>query len=143
MAAVFEISKGKEIIMEPASSIEPALLADICQLIDSAHQQVAAVVNAELTMLYWQVGHRVHNEILQGQRAEYGKHLVILLPQQLTAEYGKGWGEKHLRHCIHLAEIFNDSQILYTLCRELSWSHLRLIMFVADSIKRDFYIELC
>ena len=31
----------------------------------------------------------------------------------------------------------------YTLCRELSWSHLRNLSYVEDSLKRDFYVELC
>nr|WP_257942894.1 MULTISPECIES: DUF1016 N-terminal domain-containing protein [Burkholderia] len=27
--------------------------------------------------------------------------------------------------------------------RELSWTHLRMLMYVDDPLKRDFYIELC
>jgi predicted nuclease of restriction endonuclease-like (RecB) superfamily len=56
--------------------------------------------------------------------------------------YGKGWGEKHLRHCLRLAETFPDDQIIYTLCRQLSWSHLRLLIYMDDALKREFYIEI-
>ncbi|MBL7791005.1 MAG: DUF1016 family protein [Saprospiraceae bacterium] len=44
---------------------------------------------------------------------------------------------------MQLAQVFSDEQIVYTLCRELSWLHLLLIMYMDDSLKRDFYIEMC
>jgi len=46
------------------------------------------------------------------------------LAQQLTDDFGKGWSEQQLRHCLRLAETFPDEQILSTVRRELSWSHL-------------------
>lgn len=50
----------------------PALLAELRQLIDGARQRAAAAVNAELTLLYWQVGQRIRQDILGEQRAELG-----------------------------------------------------------------------
>lgn len=119
------------------------LLGSIRHLIEESRQQVAVAVNATITGLYWQVGKKINDEILQNNRAEYGKQIVATLSQQLTKEYGKGWGEKQLRHCMRFAEVFPDEQIVYTLCRQLSWSHLRLIMFLDDPLKREFYIEMC
>lgn len=119
------------------------LFGSIRQLIEESRQQVAVAVNATITALYWQVGKKINQEILQNNRAEYGKQIVAALSQQLTKEYGKGWGEKQLRHCMRFAEVFPDEQIVYTLCRQLSWSHLRLIMFLNDPLKREFYIEMC
>lgn len=129
--------------MSTLPSTDNALIADIRQLIDSARQRAAVAVNAELTLLYWRIGQRINVEVLQRQRAEYGKQVVAMLSAQLTREYGKGWGEKQLHHCRRFAETFPDEEILYTLCRELSWSHLRQLVYVDDPIKRDFYIELC
>jgi predicted nuclease of restriction endonuclease-like (RecB) superfamily len=99
-------------------------------------------VNAELIMLYWQIGKRINAEVLQGQRAEYGKQIVATLAKQLTDEYGKGWGVRQLRDCLRVAEVFPDEKILHTLCAELSWSHLRLLAGVDDVLKREFYIEI-
>ncbi|ARF90896.1 uncharacterized protein BCN122_III0865 [Burkholderia cenocepacia] len=48
-----------------------------------------------------------------------------------------------MRHCIRAAEVFPDEPILSALRRELSWTHLKMLMYVEDSLKRDFYIELC
>jgi hypothetical protein len=124
-------------------SASTPLLADVRQLIDSARQRVASTVNAELTQLYWQIGSRVNAELLKGQRAEYGKQVVTELAQQLTTEFGKGWSERQLRYCLRIGEVFPDAQILHTLCSQLSWSHLRLIIQIDEPLKRDFYIEIC
>jgi predicted nuclease of restriction endonuclease-like (RecB) superfamily len=119
-----------------------SLLADVRQLIDAARQRAAAAVNAELTLLYWHIGRRIHTETLQGQRAEYGKQVIKTLSTALTREYGKGWSEQQLWFCLQAAERFSDESILYTVCRELSWSHVRLLLPIDDPLKRDFYIEI-
>jgi predicted nuclease of restriction endonuclease-like (RecB) superfamily len=125
---------------QPADS---ALIAEIRQLIDSARQRAAAAVNAELSLLYWQVGRRLAIEVLGGERASYGERVVAQLAEQLTAEYGRGWGERQLRNCLRFAETFPDETIVHTVCAKLSWSHLRLLAAVDDPFKRDFYTELC
>jgi hypothetical protein len=119
------------------------LLADVRLLINGARQRVASVVNAELTQLYWHIGRRISTELLQGERAEYGKHVVAELARQLTVDFGKGWSEQQLRHCMRLSEIFVDEQILSTVRRELSWSHLKTLIYIEAPLKRDFYLEIC
>jgi len=119
------------------------LIVEIRQLIEQSRQKVAKAVNSEISMLYWHIGKRINSDILNNKRAKYGKQIVATLSQQLTQEYGRGWGEKQLRHCIRFAETFPDEKIVYTLCRQLSWSHIRLIMFMEDAVKRNFYTEIC
>ncbi len=94
-------------------------------------------------MLYWHIGKRINDEILRNERAEYGKQIVSALAHQLTLEYGKGWGEKQLRQCIQFASVFPDEQIVYALRIQLSWTHLRMVIYMDDPLKRDFYIEIC
>lgn len=129
-----------------SNAIEPAIaaiLADVRQLIDQSKQRVSTSVNAELTLLYWQVGMRIRQDILREQRAKYGKGVVAGLSKELTLEYGKGWSERQLWYCIRFTENFTDPDILNTVCAELSWSHLRLLLALDDELKREFYIELC
>lgn len=104
---------------------------------------MAITVNATLSLLYWQIGKRINEEILQNQRAEYGKEIVSALSEQLTSDYGSGWSKRQLHHCIRFAEVFPDFEIVHTLCSQLSWSHIRLIIPMEVSLKRDFYIEMC
>ena len=120
-----------------------SLFASVKQLIEQSRQQVAVTVNAAMSMLYWQIGRLVNEEILKEKRAEYGKQVVATLSKQLQEEFGSGWGEKQLRHCLRFAEAFPNKEIVYTLCRQLSWSHIRLVMFIGDELKREFYIEMC
>lgn len=119
------------------------LFGEIKALIEDGRQQVAVTVNAAMTMLYWQIGHRVNEEILKRKRAEYGQQIVVSLAQQLTEEYGRGWSAKQLRHCIRFAEIFPEREIVSTLWRQFSWSHLKTIMYLEDPLKRAFYVEIC
>ncbi len=118
------------------------LFQEIGQLIDAAKQRAAVAINAEITLLYWQVGKRIQTEILQGQRAEYGKQVMLHLSQHLTQAYGKGWGERQLHYCVVLADAFPHQEILHTVCAKLSWSHLKLLIGIEDPLKRDFYIDL-
>jgi hypothetical protein len=121
--------------------IQP-LVGDIKTLIAESRQQVAVAVNSAMSMLYWSIGKRINDEVLQNQRAEYGKEIVVSVARQLEVEYGKGWGEKQLRQCMKLAETFPEKEIVYTLCIQLSWSHITELIYFDDDLKRMFYIEL-
>ncbi|MEI8084741.1 MAG: PDDEXK nuclease domain-containing protein [Paludibacter sp.] len=119
------------------------MFLEIKSLIEQSKQQVAITVNVIMSMLYWQIGQRINNEILKEQRAEYGKQIVLTLAKQLEVVYGSGWSEKHLRHCIRFAEVFPDNEIVSTVWRQLSWSHIKEIIYIDSVTKREFYIELC
>ena len=128
--------------MSEPSATNDALIGDIRQLIDAARQRASSAVNAELTLLYWQVGRRIGREVLGGERAEYGRQVISSLSRQLTVEYGTGWSEQQLRHCLRLVETFPDEEILYAVRRELSWTHIRTLIYIDDPLKRDFYLEM-
>lgn len=126
----------------PSAESAP-LLIDIRQLIDAARRRAAAAVNAELTLLYWQVGRRIRREVLNSAaRAGYGEQVVATLARQLTAEYGRGWSEKQLRHCLRVAETFPDEATVSALRSELSWTHIKTLIYIDDPLKRDFYAGL-
>jgi len=118
------------------------LFSEIKQLIEEAKQNVAVTVNATTTLLYWNIGERINKDILGNKRAEYGKEVVKNLSKNLTEEYGKGWSEKQLRHCLRIAETFPDIKIVSTLCRQLSWSHFKTTMYLKDELRREFYLEM-
>jgi hypothetical protein len=129
--------------MSKEAKIEVQLYSEVTQLIEQSKQNVAVAVNAEITLLYWNVGKRINNEVLNNERAEYGKKIVQSLSAQLTLQYGKGWSEKQLRQCMQFASVFQDEQIVYALRIQLTWTHIRTIIYMEDSLKRDFYIEMC
>ncbi len=118
------------------------LFETVNELITSAKQRIASTANHELTLLYWRVGKSIKEVVLQNERASYGKAVVADLAQRLTQQYGKGWSEQQLRHCLYSAEVFSEEQILSTVWRELSWSHMKTIMYLDDPLKREFYSEM-
>ena len=52
------------------------LLTDIRDLILSDRRQAAQAVNAGLTMLCWEIGRRILQDILEERRTSYGKDIV-------------------------------------------------------------------
>jgi hypothetical protein len=82
---------------------ENTLVQDILSLIEEARSTVAAKVNAALTMLYWRVGKRINEEILKGDRAEYGEKIVHALSAQLQQESGQGFTKRNPFNMIRFA----------------------------------------
>lgn len=119
------------------------LFSEIKQLIEKSKNNIAISVNTEMSLLYWNIGNRINKNILENKRAEYGKHIVATLAQQLHTEFGSGWSEKQLRHCLRFVEVFPDFQIVSTLSRQLSWSHIKELIPITEPLKREFYIEMC
>jgi predicted nuclease of restriction endonuclease-like (RecB) superfamily len=118
-------------------------LTDVRDLILSARQQVAQVVNAGLTMLHWNIGKRIQQDILQNKRAEYGAEIIGELGKKLESEFGRGFGVKNLRHMVRFAEAFPEIQIVSSLIRQLAWTHFLQIIYFKDPLQRDFYAEMC
>ncbi|MDD3926245.1 MAG: PDDEXK nuclease domain-containing protein [bacterium] len=112
-------------------------------MIEDTRAAVVVTVNVRLTMLYWQIGKRINDEILHGDRAEYGKEIIATLSQQLQNDYGRGFEEKNLRRMIQFFGAFPDMQIVATLSRQLSWSHFRELLPLDKPLQRDFYAEMC
>ena len=119
------------------------LIEELRQLISEARGRVASTINAELTMLYWNVGSRLRTEVLNNERAEYGEQIVASVSAQLTADYGNGFGKRNLFRMIKFAELFPESEIVTTLSAQLSWSHFVEILLVKNDLARDFYAEMC
>ncbi len=124
-------------------TLAPALLADIRGLIEESRAAVAVTVNAGLTLLYWRIGQRINDEVLHGERAAYGKEIVATLAQELTRAYGGGFTEKNLRRMMQFAEVFRDQQIVASLIRQLSWTHIIALLPLKQPLQREFYAEMC
>ncbi|MFU2080050.1 DUF1016 N-terminal domain-containing protein [Avibacterium endocarditidis] len=121
---------------------EHQLVGEISQLIQNSKQRVAVTVNAELTLLYWHIGQRINQHILQNERAEYGKEIIKNLSKSLTEQFGKGWSKRNLLQMIKFANVFNQIEIVQALSAQLSWSHFVLLSTLDDPLKRDFYATL-
>lgn len=124
-------------------SSENKIVSDIRVLIEQSRQQVAAAVNAGMTLMYWHIGERINREVLGGERAAYGKQIVATISQQLTAEYGGSqFSVKNLNRMRLFAERFSDLSIWTPLVSKLSWSHFLQVISIEDDLKRQFYLTM-
>lgn len=117
-------------------NLSPILLTDIRTLIEESRRRVAQNVNAELTQLYWQIGSRICEDILGQERADYGKQIIEKLSISLTSEFGRGFNRLSLYRMLRFSECFPNIAIVSTMWKQLSWSHLRIIITIDDTLKR-------
>ncbi|MES2677463.1 MAG: PDDEXK nuclease domain-containing protein [Pseudomonadota bacterium] len=118
-------------------------ISEIVLLIEQSKQRLATNVNSAITYLYWQIGKRINQEVLNNERAEYGKQILATLSRELTNRFGKGFEEANLRRMLQFAQIFNDEKILVSVIRELTWTHFIALIPIKDELQREFYIQMC
>ena len=129
--------------MSNLKSTKADLFVEIKSLIEETKSKVAVTVNSSLTLLYWHIGKRINDEVLKNKRAEYGEEIVYALSTQLIPKYGNSYSKRNLFHMIRFANIFNDIEIVSSLSRQLSWTHFRTLLYVDDTLKREFYLYMC
>lgn len=112
----------------------------IRQSIVSAQHKLSSAVNTAMVTAYWEIGEQVFKACGENDRAQYGKKLLQYLSEQLTAEFGQGFTVRNLRAMRQFYSMFPNR---HTLCADLSWSHYRLLMRIADEEARNFYTEEC
>lgn len=120
----------------------PEFFENIRRILRDARQKAYAAVNFIMVEAYWKIGRQIVEEEQSGQeRAGYGDFLIRELSRRLSDEFGRGFSVANLWNFRQFFLTFPDSEKLYTLCRELSWSHYRLIMRVDDAAAREYYIR--
>jgi predicted nuclease of restriction endonuclease-like (RecB) superfamily len=120
---------------------EQTLFNDLSQLIEQSKQFVVAQANSVMTMLFWNVGKRINEDILKNKRADYSKQIVSTLSTQLTTKYGKNFALRNLRRMMQFSEQFPNSEIVAPLAQQLSWSHFVELLPLKESNVRLFYAQ--
>lgn len=93
------------------------LVTDLASLIDKGRRTAVRHVNTALVATYWFIGRRIVEYEQKGkERAEYGEALLKHLSEDLTKQFGKGWGEPHLRAVRQFYLIYSYIENRYTLC---------------------------
>lgn len=130
------MTKNKDVL-----PVESALLNEINSLIEENRAQLVSRINSALTLLFWQIGRRINEFVLDYKRAEYGKQIVVTLSRQLEKAHGRNFEEKNLRRMLQFAETFPDREKVVTLSRHLSWSHFLVLLPIKTEEQRLFYAQ--
>jgi hypothetical protein len=109
-------------------SVVIELLAQVSVLVEDARRVAGRQVNATLALRNWHTGRLISTAILRDERAEYGRQIVASLSHQLTARFGRGYEVSNLRRMVQFAREFPDEQIVVSLIRELSWTHILALL---------------
>ena len=85
----------------------------IQNIIEKARTKVSTFLNTETTLLNWQIGNYINQQLIQENRADYGDKIIATLSQQLTLNYGKGYSYSALTRmckmvCRQNAQVFGN-----------------------------------
>jgi len=111
------------------SDSEKQFYADIANILQEGRNRTYTAVNFAMVETYWNIGKRIIEQEQKGkERANYGEQLLVNLSRHLGEAFGRGFSVANLWNFRQFYLTWPKNEILYTLCRELSWSHIRLIM---------------
>lgn len=128
------------------NTLRPEFFQSVADVLQAARSNAYRTVNFIMVEAYWSIGRMiVEEEQLGKERAEYGEQIIRLLSVRLKEEFGKGFTEANLWNFRKFFLTFPwspvDSQKLYALRRELTWTHYRMLMRVENSEARKWYIN--
>ena len=117
------------------------IFEDVTLLIEQSKSFVQVEVNSVLTLLFWKIGRRISEEILQNKRASYGAEVMLSLSKKLVKQHGRNFEEKNLRRMLQFADVFKEEKIVVTVSRQLSWSHILVLLPIKNKDAQYFYAE--
>jgi len=100
------------------------LFNDCVTIIENRKRKIVQTANNHALLMFWEIGTRINKDILNNERAEYGKQTVVTVSRQLQGKYGATFNDKNVRRMIQFATQFPDGKIVSSLPTQLGWSHI-------------------
>ena len=76
---------------------EMTFVNDIKKIIQDGRNAAYSAVSSVMIQTYWNIGKRIVEQEQNGKsRAEYGTHLIDMLAEELTKEFGKNFSRRNL-----------------------------------------------
>ena len=117
-------------------------IADIKQIIEQARKQLYSSINIVMIQSHWFVGKRIVEEEQGGAtRAEYGKALLRNLAAELVPIYGNAYSVRRLQDYRQFYLYFKDIEIWHSRVPNLTWTHYRELLTIADEAARNWYMH--
>lgn len=142
-------------------------ISEIKAIVYTAKQKAYQAADIYQVVSNWLVGRRIVEQEQHGkERAQYGKHIVELASEALTAEFGKGYSVVNIKSFRKFYLTFNNLLIGQTpsaqsgndltikgqsvsaelelakmLPSNLSWSHYERLMRIKNEDERDWYMR--
>lgn len=126
--------------VEVVESAERELFKNVRAILAKARATVYTAANSAMVDAYWNVGREIVAKQGGASRAKYGDGLIKSLAIRLTVEFGEGFTAVNL---FNMRQFYLAFPKFYTLCRELSWSHYRILMRIENENARMYYMKEC
>lgn len=137
-----KVEDNGEILSIKQNAFTSDYVKDIKYILSEARKHSYKTVNSIMIQANWLVGWRIVEQEQNGEkRAGYGEKIIENLSKALNSELGSGMSVAQLKNCRQFYLTFPDLPIGYTLCSQLTWSHIRMIMRLDTEAERNYYIE--
>ena len=132
----------KEAVVQGEKQIdENTLFEHISSIIENRKRRAQAQVNQESVLMFWEVGNYIGTILLSGERAGYGKRILVTVSQELQEKYGSSFEYSNITRMITFAARFPDTQMLVPLIQQLSWSHFIALLPLKSDEAFMFYAQ--
>ncbi len=138
--------------------ISTQLFSEISAIIEQARTSAYRSVNTILVQRNWLLGKYINEEILNNNKAEYGKSIMQELSRQLTETYGVGFTKTNLYSYAQFNTYFpiNENNTIFhavsgksqqanldavslNFNARLSWTHYRILLQEENKEAREWY----
>ena len=120
--------------------VDAAFYRRVRGIIQDARRFVHLTANVAMVKAYWLVGKMIVEKQGGAAKAKYGDGLIDSLSIKLTSEFGAGFTRVNL---FAMRKFYLAFPKVQTLCEQLSWSHYRLLIAVANDEARQYYADEC
>ncbi|MCF2498173.1 PDDEXK nuclease domain-containing protein [Dyadobacter chenhuakuii] len=127
--------------MQLFSNQYPQILAELKSTIRQSRLKASLSVNAEMLMLYWQIGKTI---IEQQQAASWGAKIIDQLASDLRNEFPdmQGLSPRNLKYMRQFATAYPDPTFVQAALAQITWyHHITLLTKVKEPEERHFYIQ--
>jgi predicted nuclease of restriction endonuclease-like (RecB) superfamily len=120
---------------------EQHLFSNVSAIIEKRKFSVVTTANSHIILMFWEIGRYINQNILEDERADYGKKILSTLSTKLVTQYGKSFVEANLYRMKRFATVFSDGSVIADFVPFLSWSHFCEIMRIKEESARLFYAK--
>lgn len=129
-------------------------IEELKQVVQCARNMAYASINYAQVQANWLIGKRIVEQEQKGKRrADYGRHIIKMVSEELTKEFGKGFSVTNIKSFRKFYNEFPHLEIGQAPSAQLglgngqtpsallSWSHYERLMRVSNKKARVWYLE--
>jgi predicted nuclease of restriction endonuclease-like (RecB) superfamily len=122
--------------------LENDFVNHVDSFIQNAISSANSAVSSIIVSTYWNIGKSIVEQEQKGEnRASYGEKIIELLSERLVKKYGNSYNKRNLQYFRKFYLNFKDFEIVNTCVHNLTWSHFRRLLSVADENARLWYLK--